>query len=423
MENIFSEKNFIAIRNKKGYEELNIELVTELDKSIHYLYAAKVDGSIASVEFPLTRKMIAAANGGIGANKSTLPLWIETIGEWKSFCGVLDYPNIDFLDKTLNARGKTFHDVNQQAKKAKDDEYYTRYEDVCRELDQYPISYFEGKKILCNCNDAVCNFNRPDLEWKSSAFVRYFINNAEKLGIAELVCIGYGGGVDLYGVGEEGYIYRHKAGDDVNTIEDRIEHIEGFSGSFDDELSIKLLKEADVVVTNPPFSRSMDLFNLLWIYDKEYIVIGNTILSVTRPEIYRRFANRSMSLGFVRINEFIRPNGDIKTAAGNWYTSFNLDKSCLHKKFKILDICDIPKKYIVTEGNVYPVFYNLYIPLHYSGRFCVSVGAVQNGLLDLGYHIVDGVKAYNDTGRPFAYLLIQKDGFNDAKPVPVTLIE
>ena len=159
------------------------------------------------------------------------------------------------------------------AKKAKNDEFYTRIEDVEKELKHYK-DFFKGKKVLCSCNDGKLNGS-----W--SAFAQYFSMNFEHLGLEKLTCVSYN--EDGHGMK---YVY---CGDkNSNHISDDFEwevtELKGH-GDFSDEEGCQMMQECDVVVTNPPFSLFRDFVAQLVKYDKKFLVIGN-MNAITYKEIF-----------------------------------------------------------------------------------------------------------------------------------------
>ena len=108
--------------------------------------------------------------------------------------------------QTLQKREKTRQDIMQQARFVKNDEFYTRYEDIEKEVLMYPKSVWKDKCVFCNCDDAVGDKNNRN-ENNTSAFALFFINNFEKLGLKKLICTHYGSGIDLFSGGSKGYIF------------------------------------------------------------------------------------------------------------------------------------------------------------------------------------------------------------------------
>ena len=87
------------------------------------------------------------------------------------------------------------------AKKIKNDEFYTKYEDVEKEISMYPAETWKDKCVFCNCDDAV---GEQQTEKDSSAFALYFIRNFKKLGLKKLICTHYSGQIDLFSSGAKG---------------------------------------------------------------------------------------------------------------------------------------------------------------------------------------------------------------------------
>ena len=124
------------------------------------------------------------------------------------------------------------------AKKAKNDEFYTQLTDIEKEMRHYK-DFFKGKVVYCNCDDA-----------RESNFFKYFSLNFEHLGLKKLISTGFkadGKGVVLIYEGDKN---GNRIVDDNEII---VNELEG-NGDFRSAECIEFLKEADVVVTNPPFS-------------------------------------------------------------------------------------------------------------------------------------------------------------------------
>ena len=159
------------------------------------------------------------------------------------------------------------------AKKAKNDEFYTRIEDIEKELKYYK-DFFRGKKVLCDCNDGKLNGS-----W--SAFAQYFSMNFEHLGLKKLTCVSY----NKNGHGIK-YVYQgDKNGNHIaDDIEWELSELKGH-GDFSDEEGCQMMQECDVVVTNPPFSLFRDFVAQLVKYDKKFLIIGN-MNAITYKEIF-----------------------------------------------------------------------------------------------------------------------------------------
>ncbi len=166
-----------------------------------------------------------------------------------------------------------------KAKEAKKDEFYTQLEDINNELRHYR-EHFRGKTVLCNCDDP-----------RVSNFFKYFAYNFEFLGLKKLIATCYKSqDVNLFSEGaSEQAVYLVYEGDkNGNNIpdDDEIEvlPLKG-DGDFRSAECIEFLKEADIVVTNPPFSLFREYVAQLVKYDKKFLIIGN-VNAVTYKEVF-----------------------------------------------------------------------------------------------------------------------------------------
>ncbi len=141
------------------------------------------------------------------------------------------------------------------AKAAKNDEFYTQLTDIEKEMSHYK-SHFKDKIIFCNCDDPT---------W--SNFWRYFHLNFGFLGLKKLIATHYDSEKPTYKLEYEG-------GDDYN-IEAGVRTDLMQNGDFRSSECVELLKEADIVVTNPPFSLFREYVAQLMEYEKKFIIIGN----------------------------------------------------------------------------------------------------------------------------------------------------
>ena len=165
------------------------------------------------------------------------------------------------------------------AKTAKNDEFYTRLPDIERELSEYK-EHFSGKTVYCNCDDP-----------RVSNFWHYFAYGFEMLGLKKLVATCYKNqNPDLFSQHDsERAIRLEYTGDkDGNRIPDTGEigvfPLQG-DGDFRSAECIDLLKQADIVVTNPPFSLFREYVAQLMEYGKKFLIIGN-FNAITYKEIF-----------------------------------------------------------------------------------------------------------------------------------------
>ena len=155
------------------------------------------------------------------------------------------------------------------AKANKKDEFYTQLSDIEKELKHYK-KHFKDKVVLCNCDDP-----------RVSNFFHFFSYNFEKFGLKKLIATCYKNqDMDLFSQNNsERAIYLEydgdKNGDNVpNPEEIGIKHLQG-DGDFRSAECIELLKQADIVVTNPPFSLFREYVAQLIEYDKKFVIVGH----------------------------------------------------------------------------------------------------------------------------------------------------
>lgn len=163
------------------------------------------------------------------------------------------------------ATNSNFH----TAKRAKKDEFYTQLTDIENELRHY-TAHFEGKIVYCNCDDP-----------RVSNFFHYFAYNFRVLGLKKLITTCYKNQQsDLFSKNDsEKAIWLQYDGTQNETgipsPEDiGIHHLQG-DGDFRSPECIELLKQADIVVTNPPFSLFREYVAQLIEYERKFIIIGN----------------------------------------------------------------------------------------------------------------------------------------------------
>jgi len=176
------------------------------------------------------------------------------------------------------------------AKAAKKDEFYTQLEDINNELRHYR-EQFRGKTVLCNCDDP-----------RISNFFTYFAYNFEFLGLKRLITTCYKNqDADLFSQHHsEKAVYLIYEGDkNGNNIPDPEEigiHPLKGDGDFRSRECIELLKQADIVVTNPPFSLFREYVAQLMEYDKKFLIIGN-VNSNTTKEIFPLIKDKRVWMG------------------------------------------------------------------------------------------------------------------------------
>jgi hypothetical protein len=185
---------------------------------------------------------------------------------------------------------ETQHSNLRTAKKVKKDEFYTQLTDISKEMKHYK-NHFKDKVVYCNCDDP-----------RVSNFFHYFSYNFEKLGLKKLITTCYKSqSMDLFSESDsEQAIYLEYDGDkNNNNVPDPEEigivELKG-DGDFRSAESIELLKQADIVVTNPPFSLFREFVTQLDEYDKKFVIIGN-VNAITYKETFRLIKENKLWLG------------------------------------------------------------------------------------------------------------------------------
>lgn len=216
------------------------------------------------------------------------------------------------------------------AKKARNDEFYTMLSDIEDELIHY-LEHLKDKVIYCNCDN-------PHV----SNFFRYFANNFKALGIKKVIATCYNNGKGAFKA-----ILEHQVDDVEKWLNnDNVTLLEG-DGDFASPECVKLLDEADIVVTNPPFSKFREFVALMVEHNKQFLIIGNKN-AITYKEIFPLIKENKLWLGYESPKEFVQPDGSTKKF-GNicWFTNLPTEK---RKEF-----LDLVKKY---SPDVYPLYDN-----------------------------------------------------------------
>jgi len=257
---------------------------------------------------------------------------------------------------TRNMAVKPLNRSFRAARASKQDEFYTQLSDIEKELKHY-TKHFKGKNVLCNCDDP-----------RVSNFFHYFTYNFGKLGLKKLVTTCYKNNQpDLYSKNDsEKGIYLEYSGDrNRNRVPDPAEigihNLEG-DGDFRSEECVKLLKQADIVVTNPPFSLFREYVEQLIKSGKKFLIIGNQN-AISYKEIFAFLKADKVWLGYSHPVAFMVPdhyemrevrswrdeNGTNWRSFGNacWFT--NLDIAKRHEDLIL---------YKTYERKHYPKYHN-----------------------------------------------------------------
>jgi hypothetical protein len=185
---------------------------------------------------------------------------------------------------------KTLNKNLQAAKVGKNDEFYTQLSDIEKELKHYK-SRFQGKRVFCNCDDP-----------RISNFFHYFSYRFEELGLKKLITTCYKNqDTDLFSQNTSETAVKleyhgDRNGDRIpNANEIGVVPLRG-DGDFRSPESVALLREADIVVTNPPFSLFRAYVEQLIEHDKKFIIVGHQN-AITYKEIFKLIKENKLWLG------------------------------------------------------------------------------------------------------------------------------
>lgn len=235
-----------------------------------------------------------------------------------------------------------------KAKDLRNDEFYTLLEDVEAELCHYS-GQFAGKTVLCNCDDP-----------EKSAFWQYFHENFETLGLNGLIATFYDQEMPVYKM-------KYTGGNDADISVGSKTMLAG-DGDFRSDECVSILRDADIIVTNPAFSLFKQLVTLLTKYDKQFLLIGNKN-AVTCKDVFPLFKSEKIRFGYTDVKQFLQPDGTVRKFGNiGWYTNLDVDKENdflvltrhydpeLYPKYDNYDainvdrICDIPCDYEGVMG-------------------------------------------------------------------------
>ena len=190
-----------------------------------------------------------------------------------------------------------------KAKKAKNDEFYTRYEDIEIEVMEYK-EQFQDKIVYLPCDSL------------KSEFWSFFINNFESFGLKKLIATHYE---------KDGQSYKVWTNDGNNIIQ---EDLIG-DGDFRSPECIEILKECDIVCTNPPFSLFRDFVDTIMSHNKQCLIIGNKN-AFTYKEIFKMIKENKIWVGYTQPKDFRLEDGSTTkkvNGLARWFTNLTVNKS------------------------------------------------------------------------------------------------
>lgn len=270
-----------------------------------------------------------------------------------------------------------------KAKEAKQNEFYTRIEDIENELRHYR-EHFKGKTVLCNCDDP-----------RVSNFFKYFALKFKSLGLKKLICTCYKNqNIDLFSNhdSERAVYIVYEGTPEIDHLpsetEIEVKYLNG-DGDFNSPECLELLKEADIVCTNPPFSLLRDFVNLLVRKEKKFLIIGNTN-ALHYADVFPLIKDNKIWIGYNHVKEFeiplqevedpkiqVKRDGKVYQKFGNvgWFTNLEIPKHyeelILCKKYNREDYPTYENFDAIDVGNVAD------IPMDYYGIMGVPDGFLE----------------------------------------------
>lgn len=280
----------------------------------------------------------------------------------------------------------------QRAKNTKNDEFYTQYEDIEKEIKNYPVDFFKGKVVYSPCDTL------------DSEFVHYFKKNFNKLGLRQ-----------FYATGINGTYFSYKSGLECATKTE--------DGDFRSDFSKSLMESSDIIVTNPPFSLFRELFNQIMSMNKDFLLLCNqnalmykeVFPLIMQNRVWTGINNGDMSFRVPEDSEprktryWVDDKGQKWRSIGNacWLTNIDVEKrhnpliltneDVDFKKYSTYDainidkVKDIPKNYSGKMG----------VPITFLHKYCPEqfeiLGELKHGSdneYDLAKPVVDGKELF-----------------------------
>lgn len=299
----------------------------------------------------------------------------------------------------------------RKANKAKNDEFYTQLIDIEKELKHYK-EQFRNKVVYCNCDDPF-----------ESNFFKYFASNFKALGLKRLIATSYKpspiANTQLGLFGDNKTLEPQKGrpkitankfiinevgdldGDGAFDLRDIAEQLKANKnnewsplegdGDFRSPESIELLKQADIVVTNPPFSLFREYVAQLMEYNKKFIIIGNDN-ALSYKEVFKLIKNNKVWLGYTHANKFQQPDGTLKSFGNiSWYTNLDTtnrrEELVLYKRYS-------PTEFLKFDNyDAINVDKTANIPIDYQGVIGVPISFLHK-YNPKQFKILDGLNRY-----------------------------
>lgn len=247
-------------------------------------------------------KIVAATLNGVANNGYLNKLGGSPV-QYEAIKDFLDL--IDELDTSVKSGCDNSNLTT--AKKVKNDEFYTRYDDIETEVMKYR-KQFKNKIVYLPCDDPA---------EKKSEFWSFFVNNFDAFGLKKLIATHY----DEEGKAYKIWIDGDTTGDGYIDDGDALQEDLSGNGDFRSPECVEILKECDIICTNPPFSLFREFVELLITNNKQFLIIGNQN-AFTYKEIFHYIHINKIWTGYGMVKKFNQPDGTIKEF-GNvcWFTN------------------------------------------------------------------------------------------------------
>lgn len=257
------------------------------------------------------------------------------------------------------------------AKKNQNDEFYTQLADIESEVMRYK-DQFKGKVVFCNCDDPA-----------QSNFWKFFELNFDNFGLKKLISTHFDENQQSYKL----EIIGDTDGDGKVTSKDIVKTPLKQNGDFRSDECVELLKEADIVCTNPPFSLFREYIEQLVEYEKKFLVIGNTN-AITYKETFKLIKDGKVYLGLTYPKEFVQPDKTIKKFGNiGWFTNLEIKKKpnipILIKKYNPKDYQQYDNYSAINVNKVKD------IPYDYQGVMGVPITILGLQYSDGYIHLLD----------------------------------
>lgn len=299
-------------------------------------------------------KIVAATINGVVRNglvkkvEGTSPVEYETVNDFLEL--------FETMVQEETSKGCTNTNLRKAAK-VKNDEFYTRYEDIENEVMKYR-KQFKDKIVYLPCDDPA---------EKKSEFWSFFVNNFDAFGLKKLIATHFDENGKAYKIWIDSDLNNDGWIDDADAFQ---EDLEG-NGDFRSEECVEILKECDIVCTNPPFSLFREFVDLLMTHNKQFLIIGNKN-AYAYKEIFTLIKNNKIWTGYNAVHNFIQPDGNLKKFGNiGWFTNLQSKKRneelILTKTYNEIDFPYLDNYNAINVGKV------VNIPKDFDGYMAVPI--------------------------------------------------